>query len=319
MVAPNNPVMKTSLPRLLLVCVAATVIAVPAALAQRQAGKTKGPTSKIYLAEVTGEIHIQNGERIYTARQSTAFDAPGSVIETKAEARSALVFSNGTGMLVDENSRVEISRFEQERFLPVGDRRLDGSHEPSVSQSNVVIRYGTLSFCTSQLISGSSMIYSTPLAAINIRGGKVVVESKPDETIVDLLDGDVTVRSGNMDVGGHILRPGERAIIRADAGQGPVITVQPIPRDALLIDERRIEVACNAKKTVTFEVIERRAEEGLDRPGDDQLVADGSASGEASDEVAGAAGDTQDIVANPPVPGNPPNNIVISPDRLPGT
>ena len=312
--------MKTSLPRLVLVCLAATVITVPAALAQPKPDKAKGPVSKIYLAEVTGEIHIQNGERIYTARQSTAFDAPGSVIETKAEARSALVFSNGTGMLVDENSRVEISRFEQERFLPVGDRSLDGSHEPSVSQSNVVIPYGTLSFCTSQLISGSSMLYSTPLASINIRGGKVVVESKPDETIVDLLDGDVTVRAGNLDVGGHILRPGERAVIRAGSGAPEqLVTVQPIPRDALLIAERRIEVACNAKKTVTFELIERRAAEGLDRPGDDQLVADGTASGEESDEVAGAAGDTQEIVASPTVPGNPPNNIVISPDRLPGT
>lgn len=312
--------MKTSLPRLLLVCVAATVIVVPASLAQRQPDKPKGPVSKIYLAEVTGEIHIQNGERIYTARQSTAFDAPGSVIETKAEARSALVFSNGTGMLVDQNSRVEINRFEQERFLPVGDRRLDGSHEPSVSQSNVVVRYGTLSFCTSQLISGSSMLYSTPLATINIRGGKAVIESTPTETIVDLLDGDVTVRAGSLDVGGHILRPGERAIIRAGSGAPEqLVTVQPIPRDALLIAERRIEVACNAKKTVTFELIERRAEEGLERPGDDQLVADGTASGEESDEVAGAAGDNQEIVASPTVPGTPPNNIVISPDRLPGT
>ncbi len=312
--------MKTSLTRLFLVCVAATVVAVPASFAQRQGGKAKGPVSKIYLAEVSGEVHIQNGERIYAARQSTAFDAPGSVIETKGNARSALVFSNGTGLLLDENSRVEVSRFEQERFQPVGDRRLDGSHEPSASQSNVVVRYGTLSFCTSQMISGSSMLYSTPLATINIRGGKVVIESKPDETIVDLLDGDVTVRAGNLDVGGQILRPGERAVIRAGSGSSEQpVAVQPIPHDALLIAEQRVEVACNAKKTVTLEDIERRAEEGLDRAADDQLVADGTASGEQSDEVAGAAADTQEIVASPTVPGNPPNNIVISPDRLPGT
>src|SRR5690606_23695127 len=104
----------------------------------------------------------------------------------------------------------------------------------------------TLSFCTSQMISGSSMLYSTPLATINIRGGKVVIESKPDETIVDLLDGDVTVRAGNLDVGGQILRPGERAVIRAGSGSSEQpVAVQPIPRDALLIAERRVEVACN--------------------------------------------------------------------------
>lgn len=312
--------MKTSLPRLFLVCFAASAIAVPASLAQRQVGKTKGPTSKLYLAETKGETQIVNGDKIYVARQATAFDAPGTVIVTKPEAHNALVYSNGTGLFVDESTRVEVSRFQQEPFRPENANELAVSFEPSVSQSNVTVSYGAVGICTNRLISGSSMLYATPHATVNIRGGKVVIEATPDTTIVDLLEGDLTVRSGDKDVGGQILRPGERAVIRTGpAGKEPVITVQPIPHDALSIDDRRVEMACNAKKTVTFEVIERRAEEGLDRPGDDQLVADGSASGEASDEVAGAAGDTQEIVANPTVPGNPPNNIVISPDRLPGT
>ena len=47
------------------------------------------------------------------------------------------------------------------------------------------------------------MIYSTELAGVNIRGGKLVIESHPDETYVDLLEGDVTVRSTGKDVGGY--------------------------------------------------------------------------------------------------------------------
>lgn len=312
--------MKTSLPHLLLVCVTATVIAAPATFAQRQPGKTKGPVSKIYLAETKGETQIQNGDKIYTARQATAFDAPGTVIETKAEAHNALVYSNGTGLFVDQSSRVEINRFIQEPFRADHANQLNTRYEPSVSQSNVFLSFGAVGICTSQLISGSSMLYSTPQAAINIRGGRVVIESTSEETTVDLLEGDLTVRSGEKDVGGQVLRAGERAVIRRGTpAADPVITVQPIPREAMSADERRVEMACNARKSVTFEIIERKAQEGLDAPGDETAVADGTAAGTTGDEAAGAQADTREIVAQPTVPSSPSNNIVISPDRLPGT
>jgi hypothetical protein len=311
--------MKTSYPRLLFVCLTAAAVASPVVFAQRQPSKAKGPVSKIYLAETKGETQIQNGDKIYAARQSTAFNASGTVIETKTAAHNAFVYSNGTGLFVDQSSRLEINRFIQEPFQADRANELDTRYEPSVSQSNVLLSFGAVGICTSQLISGSSMLYKTPHASINIRGGKVAIESTPEETIVDLVEGDVTVRSGEKDIGGQILRPGERAVIRqAGSGQEPVITIQPIPREAMATDDRRVEMACNARKSVTFEVIERKAGEGLDAAGEEAAVAD-SAAGTASDEAAGAQADTQEIVAQPTVPSNPPNNIVISPDRLPGT
>jgi hypothetical protein len=79
-------------------------------------------------------------------------------------------------------------------------------------------------------------------------------------------------------------------------------------------------VACNAKKTVTFEVIEKKAEEGLDAPGDAPAPVDAGTPAAPGDGSAGeGAGPDQEIVAKPTVPSTPPTNIVISPDRLPGT
>lgn len=306
--------MKTNLLRLIFVSALALAVAAPSSFAQRQLGKKKGPTSKLYIAETKGETQIQNGDKIYTARQATAFDAPGTVIETKANSHNALVYSNGTGMFVDESTRLEINRFVQEPFRPERNNQLDSPYEPSMSQSDVFLSHGAIGICTSQLVSGSSMLYTTPHAAINIRGGKVVIESKPDETIVDLLEGDVTVRYKGRDVGGQILRAGERAVIRPGAaGEEPVITIGPIPREALPRDDERVEMACNAKKSVTFEIIERKAEEGLDQPAGE------AAGGAPADNEAAGAESTQDIVPRPTVPQNPPTNIVISPDRLPGT
>lgn len=332
--------MKSKLSHLLAACVVAALVATPVTFAQRSLGKKKGPTSKMYMAETKGDTQIQNGDKIYTARQATAFDAPGTVIETKAGAHNAVVYSNGTGMYVDENTRVEINRFDQERFEGNRKERLDALVEPSVSQSNVHVSQGAVGVCTSQLASGSSMNYSTPLGNVNIRGGKVSIETSADATFVDLLDGDVTVRgSGGRDVGGQILRPGERATITpSPTGGAPTVSVGPIPQSARKAADERTETACNAKKTVTFEVIEKKAEQGLDAPEEPVLAATGESSRTenpttagtteatpsdqpattAADEAAGAESD-QEIVAKPTVPATPPTNIVISPSALPGT
>src|SRR4051812_8662426 len=113
-----HEVMKPSPARVLMLGIAIMVMALPSAFAQRQLGKKKGPTSKIYLAETKGECQIQTNDKIYTARQATAFDAPGTVIETNANSHNAFVYSNGTGLFVDQNTRVEIDRFVQEPFRP---------------------------------------------------------------------------------------------------------------------------------------------------------------------------------------------------------
>jgi len=307
--------MNKQLSRLFLLVLAALVVAAPSGYAQRQLGKKKGPTSKIYLAEAVGDSQIQTGEKIYTARQATAFDAPGTVIETKEGAHNAFVYSNGTGLFVDQNTRVEIDRFVQEPFKPNRNTTADTPFEPSVSQSDVHVSHGAVGVCTSQLVSGSSMNYSTPQASVNIRGGKVAIETNADETIIDLLEGDITVRGGSKDIGGQVLRPGERAVVRsAPAGLPPTVTISRIPPEALQVSDERVSVACNAKKTVTFEVIERKADEGLDTPADETTLLGDAASAAPGDQAAG----DQEIVAKPAVPSETPTNIVISPDRLPG-
>jgi hypothetical protein len=259
--------------------------------------KPKSPASKIYLSETEGDTQIQTGDKIYAARQATAFDAPGTVIETREKAHDAFVYSNGTGIYVGENTRLEISRFKQEPFRPDRNTSADATIEPSVSQSEVNVPRGFVGICTSQLLSGSAMVYSTPLALVNIRGGKIAIESGPRETIVDLLEGDLTVRAGEQDIGGTVLRPGERAIVRAGVdGQPARVTVAPIPAELMTSLDNRVSIACNSRKTVSFETIGKTNEAGVD-----------------------GAEVPQEIVPKPTIPADPPSNVVISPDRLPGT
>ena len=305
------------LTRIILVAAAVAVVAVPSSFAQRQLGKKKGPTSKLYLAETVGNGEITNEGRTYTPKQATAFDAPGTVIETMADSHQAFVYSNGTGMFVDANTRIEIDRFVQEPFRP---DRNNTEVEPSMSQSDIFVARGQVGICTGQLVSGSTMTYSTPHAAVNIRGGKLSIKTDGNSTTVYLLEGDATVRSGAKDVGGALLHGGEQAVITPGVGgQPPTVTVGPIDRSTAANLDDKVNVACNAKKTVSFETIEKKAETtGLE--GSEQPPPPGEATpGDSTPAAPGTGGGddtTQEIVARPTTPAAPPTNIVVSQDRI---
>ena len=70
-------------------------------------------------------------------------------------------------MYVDANTRLEVNRFVQERFLPNSNTT---EAEPSASQSDIFLWRGLVGVCTSQLVSGSTMNYSTEHATVTIRG-----------------------------------------------------------------------------------------------------------------------------------------------------
>ena len=297
--------MKTNFPRWVVI-VAALVSVTGDLSAQNKSVRRRGPTSKIYLAETKGDTQIVNNDRIYDARQAAAFDAPGSVIETKADSHNVFVYSNGTGLYMEENTRISIDRFDQEPFQ-AGRREIANEPvEPSMSQSQVLLVRGAVGICTSQMVAGSTMNYATSHGMINIRHGRLAIDTTDEQTTIDLLNGDATVRGGDQDLGGQILRPGDRAVIRqGKAGQPRSVVVSQTPPMALQGLENRVTLACNAKKTVSFDVIEKKSEQGLDAP------AEGAA------QESSAATD-QEIVARPTVPEKLPTNITVSADRLPG-
>lgn len=279
--------MKFTFPPLLITAAITGIFCSSGFAQQTQLGNRKGPTTKIYLAETKGESAIVSNGKSFTAEQTKAFDAPGTTIETKEKSHNAFVYSNGTGLYMEENTRIKIDRFAQERFLPIAPNKANPEIEPSTSQSNVVLSQGTVGICTNQLTPGTSMVYTTPLAEVTIRRGRVSIATTPDGTVIDLLEGDITVRNGPQDAVGQILRPGDRAIIRiATSGQPPTLTIVPTPQDAMPPLDERTTIACNAKKTVFFDV--------NDAP-------------------------EQTLSANPVVPVKLPVNITVSPDRLPSS
>lgn len=289
--------MKTS-PKFTVILVAFLVGCGSQVFAEGQLGATKGPTSKLYLSESKGTGHIYADGKIFEPKQATAFDAPGTVIETEVDSHQAYVYSNGTAMYVDANTRVEVNRFVQDRFLPNSNTT---EAEPSASQSDIFLWHGLVGVCTSQLTSGTTMNYSTAHGTVTIRGRKIAIQTTPTETTVYLIDGDVTVRTGKQDTGGQVLKSGERAIIRPSAAGAPsTVTIDQIDKKLLAELDEKVTVACNARRTVSFETIEKTAEFGP-----------------AGQNGAAGTDPTGEIVAQPVVPQTPPANVTVSPDRIP--
>jgi hypothetical protein len=264
------------------------VVSVP--FAQSSDAKRKNPTSKLYVADVEGIASINTGDKIEDLTKKSVHAAEGVILETKPDATNAIVLSNGTGIGFDPDTRLEVGRFLQEPFSP---NRTDLEVEPSISQTAAKLSRGSVGLCTSKLVAGSSMVYSTRHASVVIRGRKVVIETTDDQTTVSLVEGDVTVR-GEMMSGGQTLKPGQQAIItRKSSFEPPVIKVQPIPEADVKRIESKVAIACMARQTVYFEVGERQNEGATD----------------------GAFG--QDIVPVEILPGTIRPNVTISPYKLP--
>ncbi|WP_221028863.1 hypothetical protein [Actomonas aquatica] len=245
------------------------------ALAPAAHAAKKNPTSKLYVADLDGQSEIDTGERIEDLTEKSVHNAQGTVIQTNADAHNAMVFSNGTGVYLDPDTRMEIKRFVQEPFTP---DRSDLEVEPSISQTNAFIPRGTVGLCTPRMIAGSSMVYSTPHSAMAIRGRKVVIQSEDFETKVSSIEGEVTVRGGPNDGGGYVINGGEQAIIKRLPGRAPQIEIRPIPDDELEFVEDKVTLACDARRTVYFDA------KGKPEVGDGQTPGEG----DIIDEATGA-------------------------------
>lgn len=298
---------------LMVVGVAVVCFCQPAAFAQ---AKKKNPASKLYISDVSGEAQIDTGDSVEDLSKRSVYTAQGAVIDTKKPEReedrskyySTMVYSNGTGAFFDADTRVEIRRFVQEPFIPT---RGDNEVEPSISQTQAFVARGKVGLCTSKLVAGSTMTYSTAHGSVNIRGRKIVIETEPNVTKISMIEGDSTVRAGAMDMGGHTLHAGEQALIKPSSpGQPNMIAIQKIPENELAALDEKVAMACMAKRTVYFDVRGRQQQNANEV---DVFNTEGAGGRIAGGPFTDASGE---IIAVPVVPTTLPVQYTVSPASL---
>jgi hypothetical protein len=269
----------------------------------------KNPTSKFYVADESGDVQIDTGTKIDELTKHSVYNAEGSVIDTKPNSVSAMVFSNGTGLVFNPDTHVEIKRFQQEPFIP---NRTDMDVEPSISQTQAFVTHGSVSVCTSKLVAGSSMTYTTPLGSVNIQGGQVVVQANNGQTIISMINGEASVTDGPDDAGAHLLRDGQQAVFTADPNGGPAtMTIQPIPTGQVAGLTAMAAAACASKKTVYFETRYRTNSLTSSPGGINAFDGDDGATGNAT-PTGPVGSQPPDIVAIPTANSNVPVQFTVS-------
>src|ERR1039458_444252 len=190
-----------------------------------------GPASKLFVADLKGKADLNTADTVTSLAKETVFNAQGSSILTDKESNVSMVYSNGSGIYLDSDTRLDVKKFVQEPFTP---NRYNMDMEPSVSQTEAYLSHGLIGLCTSKLAAGSNMTYTTPQATLDIRGKKLVIETSNYETRVSVLEGDVTVRASDGSAG-EVLRGGQEAVVRSNAANqtSSIIHIGPIP------DERK--------------------------------------------------------------------------------
>ncbi|HWA11084.1 MAG TPA: hypothetical protein VG838_16705 [Opitutaceae bacterium] len=287
------------------------------------ASQKKNPASKLFVTDVQGEGEINTGDKIEEISKKTVHTAQGTIIETKKAEDDAqkdknstsMVYSNGTGIYFDSDTRLEVKKFAQEPFAP---NHTDMDVEPSISQTQAFLAHGSVGLCVSKLVAGSSMVYQTPHATINVRGRKVIIESNEKFTKVSMIEGESTVRGGaggNIDLGGQALHAGQQAIIRpGPLGEPPQVQILAIPQSEMNPLDDKVSMACMAKKTVYFEVVDHKTGAGPTEKAEEPRG--GEAPPVSAFDTDGKTGAEQEIVPVDVTPADLPVQYTVSPARL---
>ena len=124
---------------------------------------------------VTGTVtsYAENGDESPLAVGEVL--TQGDSVVTTALSNALLVFSNGSEIVVEENSSVTLAELAQEAFS--GKKSYEQLQaDPSKSQSLLELNYGKVSGHVKKLRAGSEFLIETPLGTAAIRGTNFTVE-----------------------------------------------------------------------------------------------------------------------------------------------
>jgi len=207
---------------------------------------------KAYVAETHGSVSYMVDGKTIVLKVGDTVPVQGARIETSEGSSLVLVYSNGTGIFIDQNTVVQIEKFTQVPF-PAG---IDTTVlEPSISNTFGRIEKGRIVLYTNQLATGTSMIYVTPTLEVKVRGQDVVIDTNGKDTTVTVVKGDVTVTPVNAtsDTAGEVLTAGQTASSsEADSG---TIQVTTASTSAIESATQLSEAAERAQQVVVFETV----------------------------------------------------------------
>lgn len=146
---------------------------------------------KFFVSTVVGSVTCVTDGRVLEIKKGDTLDARGAILRTGPGEHVVVVFSNGTAVYLDENTRLDIETFEQEFFAPNNNLGL----EPSNSRLLAGLVSGRLFVSTPELRGGTSLVFNTDDASVALQSGQFVIEHSDAGTQVAVISGHATVNT----------------------------------------------------------------------------------------------------------------------------
>jgi hypothetical protein len=105
------------------------------------------------------------------------------MVETGEDGKLTGLLSNGTLLTLTENTRMKVAMFEQKPFEDDGRKLADLPGEPSQSNVDLELEYGSLVVKTKKLSKGSVLNINSPLGVAGIRGTEFQMASNPGQGV----------------------------------------------------------------------------------------------------------------------------------------
>jgi hypothetical protein len=105
------------------------------------------------------------------------------MVETGEDGKLTGLLSNGTLLTLTENTRMKVATFEQKPFEDDGRKLADLPGEPSQSNVDLELEYGSLVVKTKKLSKGSVLNINSPLGVAGIRGTEFQMASNPGQGV----------------------------------------------------------------------------------------------------------------------------------------
>jgi len=136
----------------------------------------EGFPGNIRVIKAKGNVeHIDNTSKASAPLVEGEFVKQNHSVKTGAASTAILLFSNGSTVVIRPNSVFSMESFTQVPFDAASVQYKGLSKEPSVSQTKVSVKEGTVIASVAKLQKGSTMNISTPVGIAGIRGTIVQV------------------------------------------------------------------------------------------------------------------------------------------------
>ena len=139
----------------------------------------------VIVTNLIGQVHLadENGLKIDRKVTVGSLLKEGEFAVTGKSSSLMLLFSNGTLLTVQENSKVKIRTFSQEPFEANGRKVSDLQEEPSASSLDLDLDLGTLVVKTKKLRKTSKLNIHSALGTAGIRGTEFQLSQTPEAGI----------------------------------------------------------------------------------------------------------------------------------------